>query len=228
MVFSEQFKTLIYRLLITGIFIVVGFPVGGWLYTRTVTYPHKAAVKSFRTAIEQASTHDLLITVGDRKLTVKKTELQKWSEAYIRNYTGKEDLRFSRKMGDYIDSLAKTVNKDPIDARFTIENGRANVFVPSENGQRIDIAIAGLKLRRAMLSNATEVEIPITPIEPGVTLDKINNLGINKRLAIGESNFSGSTKSRIQNIRVASQKYNGLIIHPSEEFSFNTILGVVG
>ncbi len=46
-------------------------------------------------------------------------------------------------------------------------------------------------------------------------------------LARGESNFTGSPKNRTHNINVGSKKFNGILVKPGEEFSFNKLLGPV-
>jgi vancomycin resistance protein YoaR len=46
-------------------------------------------------------------------------------------------------------------------------------------------------------------------------------------VAHGESNFTGSSNSRIQNIKSGASKFNGLILAPGQEFSFNQSLGPV-
>jgi vancomycin resistance protein YoaR len=63
--------------------------------------------------------------------------------------------------------------------------------------------------------------------EPDITLDRINKLGITTLIGHGESDFKGSPSSRVHNIKVGSAKYNGTVVKPGEEFSFNDILGEV-
>jgi len=46
-------------------------------------------------------------------------------------------------------------------------------------------------------------------------------------LAKGESNFAGSPKNRIHNIHVGMKKFDGLVLQPGEQFSFNQYLGSV-
>jgi len=58
-------------------------------------------------------------------------------------------------------------------------------------------------------------------------LGQTNSLGIVGLVAHGESDFHGSSKSRIHNIAVGASKFDGRIIKPEEEFSFNTYLGAV-
>ena len=64
-------------------------------------------------------------------------------------------------------------------------------------------------------------------IEPEITLDKINNLGITTLLGQGESDYGHSSQSRIHNIKVGMTKFNGVILKPGEKFSFNELLGEV-
>lgn len=48
--------------------------------------------------------------------------------------------------------------------------------------------------------------------------------GIKEIIAVGESNFTGSSKARKQNILAGANKFNGVIIKKSKRFSFNEIL----
>ena len=53
-------------------------------------------------------------------------------------------------------------------------------------------------------------------------------MGINTLIGQGISNFAGSPKNRIHNIKTGLAKFNGLILNPQEEFSFNALLGGSG
>jgi vancomycin resistance protein YoaR len=78
-----------------------------------------------------------------------------------------------------------------------------------------------------MLNASSSAELVIIKTEPDVSLEKINDLGINTLLAKGTSDYGKSPASRINNIRVGMAKFNGIIVAPGEEFSFNNILGGV-
>jgi vancomycin resistance protein YoaR len=78
-----------------------------------------------------------------------------------------------------------------------------------------------------MFNGESTAEIYFDRKEPKITLEKINNLGINTLIGRGESDFSGSPASRIHNIKVGIGKFNGTIVGPGEEFSFNSLLGEV-
>ncbi|MDP4001597.1 MAG: VanW family protein [bacterium] len=224
---SPSFRTLISRLIIAGAVVLIGFPLGMLAYLRTLAPPPPVPVKNIASLVEQSSSHDTTIIVGNKKFVIKKGTVTNWTEPYIRNYTGEEDVRFTKGLGDYVSDLAKSSGRIPIDAKFTINDGKAVILTPARNGQELDIPTATTELRQGLLANKSEIELTLEITEPGITEEKISSLGINDRLAIGESNFTGSTTARIQNIKVSSKKYNGFIIKPNETFSFNTILGDV-
>ncbi|OGM97661.1 MAG: hypothetical protein A2735_03595 [Candidatus Yanofskybacteria bacterium RIFCSPHIGHO2_01_FULL_41_21] len=224
---SPSFRTLISRLIIAGAVILIGFPLGMLAYLRTLAPPPPVPVKNIASLVEQSSSHDTTIIVGNKKFVIKKGTVANWTESYTRNYTGEKDVRFTDAIADYVSKLAKTANRVPVDAKFTINDGKAIILTPAQNGQELNVLTATTELRQGLLANKSEVELALEITEPAITEEKISSLGINDRLAIGESNFTGSTTARIQNIKVSSKKYNGFIIKPNETFSFNTILGDV-
>jgi len=73
-----------------------------------------------------------------------------------------------------------------------------------------------------------EIELAVVKTQPEVTTENIDNLGITALLGAGESNFYGSPRNRRHNIAVGSARFNGVLIGPNEEFSFNKVLGKVG
>ena len=224
---SLSFRKLISRLIIAGAIILVTFPLGILVYLRTLAPPPPVPVKNIASLINQASSHDTTIRIGNKKIIIKKGAIVNWTESYTRDYTGKKDVRFTTALDDYITNLAKSTSQMPIDAKFTINDGTAIILTPAQNGQELNISIAITELRKGLLANESEIVLMLEITEPAITADKISSLGINDRLAVGESNFTGSTLSRIQNIKVSSKKFNGLIVKPNETFSFNTILGEV-
>ncbi|OGN07072.1 MAG: hypothetical protein A2669_02370 [Candidatus Yanofskybacteria bacterium RIFCSPHIGHO2_01_FULL_48_25b] len=220
-------RIFIYRLIFAGIIVSIGFIAGISAYVQSIKEPVRAEVRSLEAAISKASLHDTTIEVGSRKFIIKKGEIGKWTEPYVRDYTGQKDIRFSDKLDKYIVNLAAKVDRQATDARFIIAGGKPEIISPEQNGQHLDVSEASAILRRSLLANAGTVTLEPKIVEPDITADKIHSLGINDFLAAGKSNFSGSSPARIQNIKISSAKYNGLILKPGEEFSFNNILGEV-
>lgn len=145
----------------------------------------------------------------------------------INNFSIEKD-----KIGAYLEDLGRRVNKDPVDAKFKVEDGRVSVFSLAKNGIKLDteksleIIFDNLEnLREA--GKETEINLAFQKIEPEIKSDSIDNMGITTLIGEGKSNFAGSPKNRIFNIKVTINRFNGVLIKPGEEFSFVKVLGEV-
>ncbi len=123
-------------------------------------------------------------------------------------------------------------NKDPIDALFSFQDGKVITFKPSEEGRQIDIE----EIKKDLNSQFEKIKqqpkniiIPISVkvLQPKITTDKANNLGIKELIAKGESLFQHSIPSRVFNLTLAASRINGILIAPNETFSFVKALGDV-
>ncbi len=124
-------------------------------------------------------------------------------------------------------TVASKVNQVGINAELTIANGKATVFVPSQVGYTLDIADTLLKIKESALNEHKEIVLKIDADDPEVTEGSLNNLGITELISTGWSNFAGSPKNRIHNVKNGASKFNGILIKPDEEFSFVETLGAV-
>jgi len=133
-------------------------------------------------------------------------------------------------IGSYVEDLARKVNRDPMDAKFMVENGKVTTFSNAQNGIALDIQ-KSVDLISDTLSKLPLVSETITlPFElksPELDYADANNMGISSLIGEGTSNFKGSPKNRIHNIEVAIERFNGTLIKPGEEFSFVKTLGDV-
>ena len=145
------------------------------------------------------------------------------------------------KINDYQDEeikkiIGKTssqINRDPQNAVFRFEGEKVKEFQAAKEGVRVDTE----KLEELIKLNIDKLEkseeknlnltIPVKTASPLITLDEVNNLGIRELIGKGSSKFKGSIASRIHNIKLASSKFNGVLIAPEETFSFNQTLGDV-
>lgn len=72
------------------------------------------------------------------------------------------------------------------------------------------------------------VQLTTMTLEPTLEIDPIlQEQGVTELVETGYTTFRGSTTNRIHNINVGMDRFNGLIIQPGEEFSFNDNLGPV-
>lgn len=220
---------LYYRLIMAGIIILFALNLGSRFYvSQKLGKQVHVKVKILAPYLEKSTLDDLELKIGDEKIILRSKDLRSWLEPYKRDYSGQNDIRLSAQaVNDYMTFLAANVNTNPINAEFEFENDRAKVFIPAAPGRHVSIEKSQTAIMQALFRGQNKVSLMVDIIEPEITLEKINSLGITSLLASGESNFAGSTFSRIKNIKIASSKYNGLILKPGEEFSFNDILGEV-
>ncbi len=126
----------------------------------------------------------------------------------------------------WLGQIRNEVEKQPLNAKFRIDNGRVAEFQASQDGQRIntDLLISRLD---ANVRDHHDIELPVEVTKPEYTVDKVNNLGIKEIIGTGTSNFSGSPSNRRHNIAVGAAALNGILIQPDEEFSLLKALGTI-
>jgi vancomycin resistance protein YoaR len=122
-----------------------------------------------------------------------------------------------------VEKISKQITQMPKSAKLVLKETLAEEFEPGQNGQALDV----YQFYQLLLSDSATISLPVIVSTPAITLADTNELGINQLVAVGESDFSGSPANRLVNIRVGAKKFNGLIIKPGEEFSFNKFLGDV-
>lgn len=133
----------------------------------------------------------------------------------------------------FLEILALKTDKEAEDAKFKMENGRVSMFSLSKKGIELDQEKSLEKIidffrhENGIFLQEKELALPYKEISPDLSIDSIDSMGIKDLIGQGKSNFRGSTNSRIHNIKVATARFNGLLIKPKEEFSFVKILGEV-
>lgn len=133
----------------------------------------------------------------------------------------------------FLENLAPALETQPRSARFHFneQTGQLEVFDPGANGRALNIDDTLLRLENAIFNpdpNARVVpaafSYTLARYHPGLTAAE---LGISGLVAEATTYYTGSTVSRVTNIGVAASRFDGVIIAPGEEFSFNRILGEI-
>lgn len=220
--FSPQF----YRFLLAGIIILAGFYIG--INVNIAPKTEIVKVKNVSASVAQSVNSGIILKTGEDTVELTSEEISNWIEFYTRSYSGEKDARVQTdKVKEYVTTLAPRIDITPVNAKFEIADEKVKVFQPAINGERVNIEKSTHEIVKAIRNGEKESSLVIEVVEPDVTLEKINTLGINTLLGRGESNFAGSSPARIHNIKVGMSKFNGVVLKPGEEFSFNEILGEV-
>lgn len=125
------------------------------------------------------------------------------------------------KLENIVRNISDTINKEPKDANFSLNNG--NIVITEEI---LGKSVVENKLMEDIEGNIHELKdliIPVDYVEPRLRkefLSRINGV-------IGEysTSFKGSSKGRIENIKLSSDAISHKLILPGEEFSYNDTTG---
>jgi len=130
----------------------------------------------------------------------------------------------------YLLKISYDINKPATDAQLEIASSTAIVFIPDQPGFEIKIEKTIEQIYNNIFINEPNKRINIIADKalPKIILKQTNNLGINILISQGTSNFYGSSKNRIHNIKIGTATLNGIIINPNEEFSFNNFISETG
>ncbi len=127
----------------------------------------------------------------------------------------------------YLKPIAREVNQPARDARLRFESGALSVLVPSQSGQTLDVDAAAKQIEQQLLANARTIALPVKLTKPTIAMEDVAKFGIKELVVQGVSNFRGSSAGRIQNIRTATESFDGIVIPPGGTFSFVQFLGEV-
>lgn len=151
-------------------------------------------------------------------------------------HTTKNLTKTSVKHGaiiSFVEDVARKIDTDPINAKlhFNDETKTIEEIESHANGIRIDVDKSSQKIASIVSDNIDRLphslEMSYQKTPAAITGANAHKLGIKELIGEGVSDFRGSTKSRIHNIKTASKRFDGLVIAPNEEFSFVSVLGPV-
>lgn len=183
------------------------------------------------------------------KLAEKRAQTYLGSEIIFQN--GDVNLKYTTaqiisllnpKGGYYIDKIdkltqevASQIDSEPVNPVFEFREGKVEEFKPAQNGYVLNKDQFKEKLIETLdtIGNGSGneknilVDIPVTVLEPDISTEEVNSLGIKELIGTGVSYFKGSASERIHNINLAADRLNGILVKPGEVFSFNSALGDV-
>jgi len=137
------------------------------------------------------------------------------------------------KLSSIVGLISNDINRSPQNSTFAFKEGRVEEFTPAKDGVKVkeealkNMLIGNLRTLESSDEKTITLEIPVELTSPKIKTEDVNNLGIEKLLGRGVSYFRGSIAGRIYNIGLASSKFKGVLIPPSETISFNKTVGDV-
>jgi vancomycin resistance protein YoaR len=129
----------------------------------------------------------------------------------------------------YITNLAPGLIGFARDARFDFreESGQIVPIQAAVSGRALDVEATLTRLKEGIFSPVNRIvplQFTYTPARFHDNMTAVE-LGITQLVGESTTYFAGSTRNRKENVIEAASRFNGVILAPGDEFSFNTLLG---
>lgn len=134
------------------------------------------------------------------------------------------------KIKDFFMSVAPSVSTAPVNAVLGADQDNKIVIEePDVVGLVLDpSATAEVAYRHLLAADPQKIAAVVTETPAQIREAALATLGLTSLIATGTTDFRGSSQSRSHNISVGAARFNGLLIPPGANFSFNARLGEVG
>lgn len=132
------------------------------------------------------------------------------------------------KVGEYVASIASDVETPPANARLSFTNGQLQVVGEAKDGTAIDRKAAVGTIAAAMRAPERKAQLAVVGSPAEIRRETLGSLGITSKIGSSTTYFDGSPVNRTYNIAVGAKRFDGILIKPGEDFSFNKALGDVG
>lgn len=134
-------------------------------------------------------------------------------------------------IASFASGLAERSASDPENAVFSADEAGAIIIAkPEQLGRKLDeSASATLLVQLIESGDGGSADIPLATetVAPAISSSDLERLGLKELIGSGRSNFKGSPKNRIYNIKHALKQFDGALIAPGKTFSFVEVLGEV-
>lgn len=120
-----------------------------------------------------------------------------------------------------IDKLEENIYKKPKDANLTIKE-KEPIIESEKLGRTLDIKKTKEEIN-GYLEKREEIELPVIDIQPKIYKHDFN--GIDTLLSEFSTKYSASIANRKENIAIGASFFDGILVKPDMEVSFNETVG---
>lgn len=194
-----------------------------------ITHASDVLLKEVPITTEVASTlknPSFTLTSGSKKWVVPTKDVKLWFKTRTTE-NGQAVLQLRpQAIYDYLNvNISPRLNKPGENSRFEYIGSNLHLIEGGTKGTIVDGIKTSLTIRAALAEGNSSAAVSMKEHRPTLfSAEDFKKLKFPELLTRGESNFAGSPSNRIHNINVATAKFNGLVILPGEEFSFNQYL----
>jgi vancomycin resistance protein YoaR len=139
---------------------------------------------------------------------------------------GSQGIQLNRDaVKTWASELAKDVEQDPQNARFSWQNGVLSVLRESKDGRELDVDKTVDLVMAKALTNDRTITLPVAVAKPDVSVSDADKLNIQGAIEVSQTSFAGSSPPKVHNISLATERLNGVVVPPGKMFSFNKEVG---
>ena len=180
--------------------------------------PH--ALKQYSYYVEDGK---LIITKGTEGYVIQQNELANRIIESIQKETQEEkkvEIPVEIKQPESIDldKIHQEIYVEPQDAYYT-----TNPFTVYPHVEGVDFDVE--KAKEMLQEDKEEYTIPLKYTKPNVTTSQIGTEAFPDLLSSFSTKYDASNKNRSNNLKLAINKINGVVLMPGEEFSYNKVVG---
>ncbi|HOZ80917.1 MAG TPA: VanW family protein, partial [Candidatus Woesebacteria bacterium] len=188
------------------------------------TLPNQSQIDQTILKAQKLIDKKIILKLPDQEITLTDQTLINWLDFDQNCRT--DNISF------YVDSVATSIKKDPIDAVFQFENGKVLEFKPATKGYSLN----SIELKNQLCPSVNQIiasssnqtiETPLNYTDPTTQNSMVNDLGIKELLGRGASTFKHSSTIRNHNVEKGASIVNRVLVAPGETFSFLKNLGEV-
>lgn len=117
------------------------------------------------------------------------------------------------------------INREPVQARLAIENGRVSIWQEGKDGVAVDLTETAKAIAAWPETGVSEITVSVIMTAAKTADESAEEMGIKEIIGTGTSKFAGSPANRRHNIKTGAMALHGLLIKPGEEFSLLKALG---
>lgn len=173
----------------------------------------------------------LVVTGGDGQATIAARELRGWTRLEATGPGAWEVIVEREPLRQFAEMQALEIDQPALDASFAFEEGTV-VVVDARDGRVVDVETSADEMLAALQARAGgqgpgSVNLSMTVAQPEFTTEEADAVASQmERLSRWRTNYvPGSLNYRGANIRIPTDKIDGLVLEPGETFDFWDVVG---
>ena len=173
-------------------------------------------VYDYQQAVDEAYSSAREGNIFQRYIEVKKIQKNNITLALETRYD-------DNKIKEKVTNVASEINAEAVNSEFGIIEGEINI-TDEKDGYKLDET----KLNAQIQDNIyklEDIEMPIEVIKPEITKEYYSK--INGVIGEATTTFNSSGPGRVHNIKLSARAFDGRMVKPGEDISYNSTLGPV-